>query len=271
MLHSPNPMPHRPTDNRAGNAMVLTDRDIKIVADVADFQILTRDQLQRLGHFRSRTRANATLLRLTAFGYLCRRYQPAVAGTQRALYLLGPQSAALLNQGGLNVAAERKRVKTLSDLFLAHQLLVNDVRLSFRRVGTVAHLDRWTNDVDLRAAALGIIPDGHVAYIIEGKHFGAFIELDRGTETLDRWQSKVHAYIRLAASGRYRQVFGHQYFRVLVVAPATARIEHLRRATARVTDKIFWFTGIQPLAVDGPLASIWWRPTGASLHSLKEI
>jgi hypothetical protein len=249
--------------------MVLTDRDAAVVHDVADFQLLTRQHLIRLGHFRSKTRANATLLRLIRFGYLSRRHQPSVAGTQRALYFVGPQAEALLNSTA-SVRGERRRIKQLSDLFIAHQLLVTEVRLAFRRSEDGYRWVTWHAECDLRPLALGLIADGHVEYESQGRRFGAFIEVDRGTETLTRWRAKVDTYLTLASSGRYRSHFERPYFRVLVVTPSPVRLEHLRRVTATRTDKIFWFTTSDRLAEGGPLTPIWWRPVDAHLHALTE-
>jgi hypothetical protein len=102
------------------------------------------------------------------------------------------------------------------------------------------------------------------------KRFGAFVELDRGTETLGRFQGKVRAYIHLTTTDGYRKAFGRTFFRVLVVAPSATRIEHLRTITAAITDRIFWFTTIERLSVEGPLANIWLRPLGPERHSLTE-
>lgn len=246
--------------------MVLTDRDRQVIADVSQFRVLTREQLSRLGHFRSKTRANAVLLRLVKFGYLSRRYQPAIAGTQRALYYLGPNGGTLAR--GTD-ALERRRIRAISDLFLAHQLLITDVHIGFRQAAA-CRVERWLTDEELRASDLGLVPDGHVEYVLAEKHFGAFLELDRGTETLGRFQAKVRAYVHLTTADRYRKAFGRTYFRVLVVAPSATRIEHLRQATAAITDRIFWFTTIERLTVEGPFAPIWLRPTGPERHSLTE-
>lgn len=253
-------------DNKAGRAMMLTHRDLRIVTDVSQFRILTRDQLERLGHFQSKTRANAVLLRMVRFGYLSRRYQPAVAGTQRALYFLGSKGVALTEASN---PSERRNIKALSDLFLAHQLLITDVHIGFRREVSVG-IERWMTDEDLRASQLGIVPDGHIEYTHGEKRFGAFLELDRGTETLGRFQGKVRAYIHLTTSDGYRKAFSRTFFRVLVVAPSATRIEHLRTITAAITDRIFWFTTIERLTVEGPLANIWLRPLGPERHSLTE-
>lgn len=249
--------------------MVLTPRDIRIITDVSEYQMLSRKQLTHLGHFGSKTRANAILSRLTRFGYLSRRHLPAVAGTNHGLYFLGPTSAALLGTPKQTLATRRRNVRQISDLFLAHQMLITDVRLCFQKAPNLP-VQRWMNEAALRERELGVIPDGHIEYRYQDKAFGVFLEVDRGTETLTRFREKAAGYLRLAASGKYREVFGRLYFRVLVVAPSALRIAHLRQVIARETDRIFWLTSLPELFSHGPLASIWFRPVGEQLHSLTE-
>src|SRR5438477_2705850 len=110
--------PTHPKASKAGKGMVLTDRDRQVVATVADFQVLEREQLVRLGLFGSKTRANVRLLRLTRAGYLSRRYLPVVAGTNRALYYPGPLAHDLLGGPLETTRRGRTRTKLLSDLFL---------------------------------------------------------------------------------------------------------------------------------------------------------
>jgi hypothetical protein len=244
--------------------MVLTERDRRVVADVASFRVVTREQLQRLGHFRSKTRANATLARLVRFGYVQRRGVPALAGSQRGLYFVGPAGAALLTK-----PAEGRRIRHLSDLFLTHELLVNDVRIAFVATREL-RVGKWLTDEDLRPLKLPVVPDAYAEYERSGKAFAVFVELDRGTESLLRWRTKVSQYVQLASSGRFRAVFERNFFRVLAVAPSATRLTSLRRTTAQVTDKIFWFADSAELGRLGPLAPIWRRPTGDTLHSLTE-
>lgn len=254
-------------DKRAGNAMVLTERDRRVIADVSSFQILTGAQLRRLGHFQSKTRANATLLRLVRHSYLSRRSLPSVAGTSTALYFVGPKSGDVLERPQATV---RRKISSLSDLFVAHQLLITDVRIAFRsRIAGYEFL-RWHTDVELRARHFGLIPDGHVEYALSGKHFGSFVEIDRGTEDLARWATKVRSYLLLTQSHTYRQHFGRAFFRVLVITETDGRLQHLRRVTETLTDRVFWFTTMDRLRSPGPLDSIWWRPVDATVHALTE-
>lgn len=250
--------------------MVLTERDRRVIADVASFQVLTRAQLTLLGHFSSKTRGNATLARLVRHGFLSRRHQPSVAGTSRALYFAGPAAQVLLNTSADTHRNSRRRLAVLSDLFLDHQLLVTDVRLAFVAAGPECQDPRWRNESELRALNLGLIPDGHIEYSSRGKRFGAFVEIDRGTEDLTRWVRKVQAYVLLARSDRYRSIFTLPFYRVLVIAESDGRLRNLRKATAQLTDRIFWFTTHERLLKDGPFHHIWQRPVDAASHALTE-
>lgn len=259
----------QPKANLAGKGMRLMQRDRAVIQSVVDYQTLTREQLTKLGHFNSKTRANAVLLRLVRFAYLSRRYLPSIAGTQKALYFPGPNTAGVIRVRTDAFRELRKRTKTLSDLFLEHQLLVNDVRLRFE-CDLRKNIERWITDTALRDLQLGLVPDGYVEFQSAGKSFAAFLELDRGTETLERWSGKVRAYLELARRGTHRETLGRQYFRVIVVAPSAARLENLRKATVRLTDRIFWFTDHQRLLVGGPFADIWLRSAGVERHELTE-
>jgi hypothetical protein len=256
-------MPVKPV----GSAMVLTERDRRVIVDVASFQTLTGQQLRRLGHFGSKTRANTTLLRLVRHGYLSRRSLPSVAGTATALYFAGPKSGDVLERPQATV---RRKISSLSDLFVAHQLLITDVRIAFLSPAAGYEFLRWRTDAELRARNLGLIPDGHLEYALSGKHFGAFVEIDRGTEDLERWAAKVRSYVLLTRSDSYRHIFGRAFFRVLVITESEGRLQHLRRVTASLTERVFWFTTMDRLRSTGPFDAIWWRPVDATLHALTE-
>jgi len=158
--------------------MHLTDRDADIVRDVAAYTVMTRDQIQRKRGIGSVPRANAVLLRLIRASYLSRRYQPTVVGTRRPVYFIGPRGAELLDGANGDGARSRAHVAGLSDLFLQHQLGVNEVRMVFEQPRADYMPERWTTDFSLRDARLGLIPDGYVEFLAQGQRFTAFIEMD---------------------------------------------------------------------------------------------
>jgi len=121
---------------------------------------------------------------------------------------------------------------------------------------------------ELETFSLGVIPDGYAEYDVDKLTYCVFVEYDRGTEPISKFERKVRVYIELARSGRLHQIFGRKFFRVLVVTDALGRLKTLSTATARQTDKIFRFTTLSQLVHQGPLASIWWRPGEQSFESL---
>lgn len=256
---------------RVGNAMVVTARDLTIMAEVAEFGVMTREQIRRRLSFGSVTRVNATLLRLVRAGYLSRRFQPTLSGWRRALYYVGPAGVTLLSGQSAETVTERQRVARGSDLFLEHSILVNDVRLRFADHRHRAYrLERWLSEAALRGFGLDFLPDGFVEYSVDDRTFAAFLEVDRGTEALRRWQQKTDAYLQLAFSGRFQTLFSRRFFRVLVLAPSLGRLNNLQREVQKHTTEIFWFSRSAEFLAEGPLGMVWRRAIDTKLHCLNE-
>ena len=102
----------------------------------------------------------------------------------------------------------------------------------------------------------------------ENSWYCAFVEYDRGTETLGRIERKVRAYLDLAQSGRFDRTFKRRFFRVFMVTDSDGRLSTLSQTTARITDRILRLTTLQELSHHGPLMSIWRRPGANASESL---
>jgi Replication-relaxation len=246
--------------------MVLTERDRRLIAQVNDFGVLTRDQLRQLCAFGSITRVNAILLRLVRAEYLRRRWRPTLTGSRYAVYLMGPRGHELLTGESL---ARRSSWGVRSDLFIEHQLLINDVRLAYQCASALGVLlTRWRSEVELRTAHLPIVPDAYLEWTFRQGGFSAFLEADLSTETRARWVGKIRGYLSLTVGERFHQEFGRRFFRVLIVVPNPQRVNALRQTISQYTDRVFWLTTREALVTQGPTAAIWQRPTGTTLHSL---
>jgi protein involved in plasmid replication-relaxation len=243
----------------AGERLALTARDRQILMEVGRFGVMTKDQLLRLGFFRSKTRAKERLKRLVDGEYLAVRQQPIAPGGPRFVYRLGSAAS--------DSHTHSRRLAVVSDLFLAHELGLVDIRIALERDTTVK---QWHVGKDLAAANLGIVPDAFCEYDVSGRTFCAFIEYDRGTETQARFQRKARAYADLAFSGRFKAILHRKYFRVFVVTDSVARFTNLSHSIAAVTSRIFWLTTLSELSQHGPLASIWRRPGADRLESLTD-
>jgi hypothetical protein len=116
--------------------------------------------------------------------------------------------------------------------------------------------------------SLGLVPDAYLEYEVDTLTYCAFVEYDRGTETLGRIERKVRAYVDLAHSGRFERAFKRRFFRVLVVTDSAGRLVTLSQTARRITDRIMRLTTLPELSHHGPLASIWRRPGASPSASL---
>lgn len=254
---------------RTENAVphVLTDRDMAIIAAVAEYRLLSREQIQRLLGFGTVTRANFRLQKLFHHGYLIRHFLPTLKGSSQALYML--------DRLGLPVAAERlgkdaaalwRPKEKLSPFFLAHELAVNEVRMAFE-LAARAHADnqllQWLSEEGafdrffFGTAWRSLTPDGFLRYRV-GRHvLSAFVEVDRGTMPNRRFKEKVERYFAYDVSGRFTERFRGQRFRILVVSKNRERLANLKHTAAQVAQRHCWFTTLSELQAHGPVAAIW--------------
>jgi len=269
--------------------LILQPRDREIISAVYEFGFLVRDQIQRLFDFNCTTRVNIRLRKLFDHGYLLRKFMPTLLGSSKAIYFIGEKGIKLVSEvSGIDPLEIRKRQKSYferKELFLNHDLLVNEMRINLYQA--VDHhgslkMDRWLSSVDClleytvfdpksnREFKKVFRPDGYFRYFYDNRLFGCFLEMDRSTMSNGRFQSKVKTYLEYARSGLYTQRYGLKFFRVLVVTETRKRLLNLKSATGALTDKIFWFTAVGNLVPDKILSRIWERPGREGTFSLLE-
>jgi hypothetical protein len=139
---------------------------------------------------------------------------------------------------------------------LEHNLLLADFRMALERQATAAGcqiatwldyfdlLPTWkTERVRVRISAntpeedLAIAPDGYFVLVTEKGRGHFFLEVDRGTETIDRqWKRKILSYKEYLVSGKFHARYQAPTtvgFRVLTLAPTMLRAKNLQRAAER--------------------------------------
>lgn len=98
--------------------------------------------------------------------------------------------------------------------------------------------------------ALG--PDGYLSLLDpDGKtRYRAFIEADRGTVPLGRWQEKVGRYLAYFRSPVFAERYGAaKPFRVLTVTTSVERLANMKRVTEEAGGHTwFWFSAYAALA-----------------------
>ncbi|MGH2362396.1 MAG: replication-relaxation family protein [bacterium] len=246
---------------------VLTDRDMAIIAAVADYRLLSRSQIQRLLGFGTVTRVNFRLQKLFHHGYLVRHFLPTLKGSSQAIYAL--------DRLGLPVAAERLgkdaaalwRFKDkLSPFFLAHELAVNDVRIAFElaaRTHNDHQLVMWLSAEETKDRFFfgtkwrTLTPDAFLCYRVGKQVLSAFVEVDQGTMPNRRFKEKVERYFAYDVSLRFTERYKGQRFRVVVVTDGPMRLANLKETAAPVAQRYCWFTTLAELREHGPLANIW--------------
>lgn len=247
----------------AGNnksSLVIQERDLRLFEALETMRVMDREQAKIAGGFHSTTRANARLLALTNAGFLKR----AFLGSRRAVYWLASNSQQRSTQKELTP-------REPAALFLRHRLEINRFYLLLKHTAIPVPrwwFVRWQGFQKNLAPAVPLIPDGYFELRSSAGVRACFVEVDLGTEALPVIQRKVQLYLHLATSGEFQTLFQQGQFRVLVIANSERRLQNLRAAIAKLTDKIFWLTTLDSINRERFWSSVWLRPTGDQTQSL---
>ena len=241
----------------AGNnrtSIVLQERDRRLLEALETMRVIDREQAKVVASFQSTTRANVRLLALTRAGFLKR----AFIGSRQAVYWLAGRK---LQEPASNhhVSAEP------AGLFLKHRLEINKVHLVVQYAGIPAPgwwFVRWQAFQRPLSASVPLIPDGYFEIGSQQGFRPAFVEVDLGTEAVPVLTKKASLYLTLATSGEFSQLFNRSQFRVLVITTSARRLQNLRSAIAKLTDKIFWFGTLGEISPARFWSAVWLRPTG---------
>lgn len=255
--------------------MVLTERDREIVRAVHENRFLRRDQIERL-FFSTTTAANARLLSLYQHHFLDRLYLPVEVGSSQAVYALdreGTRIIAAEEHRHLSEVTWRRRHNRVEFFFLEHTLMTAELHVALQlaiRSRDDVSLIEWRRDAFLTRerfadpeddeARLFVAPDAFFGLALPGGSTYFFVEVDLGTETLERFRRKVRAYQEYWRSGRYTERYDHRYFRVLTVAETTGRLANLIEVCAEEgARQMFLFTGAAAVT-ERVLARVWFIP-----------
>lgn len=244
--------------------IVLTSRDLLLLHALPILRCVDRMQVERIASFNSITRANTRLLQLVHAGVLNRFFLPSDRGGVKALYSLSPHSAEFVGAPGRELRRTRDAILA-ADLFVDHQLAINEVWIEvFRPTATAPSFGdpRWKYFTAPLTADFRLIPDAFFQLEYRSGRFGHFVEVDRGTESLQVIDQKISSYLHYALSGEYPKQFGLERFRVLFVLTSPRRLENVRRAVLKHTDRIFWFATLSDINREGLFAPVWVRPKG---------
>jgi len=271
----------------------ITDRDLKILRAVADFRLLSCEQIERLIFTKSekdekkKTRCPARLRQMFDTGFLGRVRWPLHAITLPMVYHLESEAADFLalklkidrDQIKIPTETEKRPAISRSYLFLRHTLAVNDFRIDV----TLAcerkdpELLTWLNEYQLgrdyaeityqeKRQKQAVQPDGYFVFKAGERQFHFFLEMDMETTPSKRWAPKVLALYEYRFRGKYTEKFGTRSLRVLCVTPSGSRKELLVERTKEVIPErwqpLFWFTTQDEVRVDSVLIAPIWEVVG---------
>ena len=243
--------------------MILQGRDLAFFRILGrDARLVDREQFMKFAGFKSQTRANVRLLKLTANGFLRRYFLGTFKGGSKALYTLSPKGALAAEVENRPVIRP-KEMLLVGDPFVNHQLAINDVHIAARFASSEnSNAVRFHPFPEPLTKTIPLIPDGYFEFETPLGVRAAFLEVDCGTETLRVWAKKTNLYLQLAISGTFKKLFQQEQFRVLVVVSSERRLQTIRKTIATQTQKIFWLSTHEQIKREGFWSPLWLRPNG---------
>lgn len=221
--------------------MKLTERDVRLLKDLALSRVLSRDQLLKLGYFESVNRCNRTMARLAGAGYMLVLETPF---QRQRLYSASREAAEIVGARTARYLTNRK----LTPRFLVHALAVTEVRAALLRRGASS----WRFEAQLRHSftyhgkTLEVRPDG--MSLSEGKP--TLLEVDLGHCSSGKFRAKVAAYRAYALSGAFERAYSAPEIAVLTVTTGSLRKRRLEKLAEG--DERFGFLTFEELGAAKP-------------------
>lgn len=227
----------------------LTPRERAIIETLDSLRVATTEQLRRL-HFAELTTASAarqaprTMRRLSeqrVAMLLERRVGGVRAGSASAVWALDLAGQKLASACGPAGGTATRRPWTPGLAFIAHRLAITEVAVTLTEASRLGACEVLDFDAEPRcwrrfAAEAGgwahLKPDAFARLAIGDYERGAFIEIDRATESTGTVARKLTAYRRYWESGREQQRRGY-FPQVVLAVPNAARQSALASVCAR--------------------------------------
>jgi hypothetical protein len=200
--------------------MRLTERDIRLLKDMALSHVLSRDQIVALRYFGSVTRVNTRVRGLRKLGLVRRIETPFFA---QSLYSVSVKAADIVGERIAPLIGPRGE----SPRFLQHALSVTNVRLALLQKGA----EHWRFEQQLRASfsfagrEFQVRPDGMA--IVAGKLVA--VEVDLGHVAPAKFREKLRAFDLFVTSGECSRQWNSPTFKLLAITTGKARAASLRR------------------------------------------
>lgn len=256
--------------------MLFQKRDLEILKALFACGFLSTSQLQKLFFGQNRSVVCRRLNKHLLPREIVARFRPGRAyDSTEAIYALGPGGVDILAEA-LDVAPSeifRPNRDKYNPLFLNHTLEINDVWIALRSAcsqsGGEFKLASWWTEKKLRkryqrpGSEERPLPDSRfiVHQTSSQKEKLFLLELDRGTERIPVFQTKIERYLAYYLSQKHEADYGFKVFRVLTVVPDKIRLKTLLKASAEAgANNIFLFSTKDQVTTDQILSPIWITP-----------
>jgi len=268
----------------------MTERDIELVRAVSKYRYLYVEQYFWLFPNDSQ-RGLLNRLRYLYHNRYLNRVLQVDALSRKIIYAMTEKGARLLAEHD-NVPREdipwQRHLNQVSMSHIQHLLAVNDVVISLESAladmqekHKIEQYKVIPGDADLHKITVtflnrdgaryksSVIPDAVVGIVFPSGEFGLFfVEVDRATMTINRWESKVAVYHDYSRSPELRDRFKTSWFIVLTVTTSDKRILSLAERTVALGGKrAFWYTTGDKIEPESILNRIWLR--AGDLYLLK--
>jgi hypothetical protein len=239
-----------------GAGLVIQQRDVELLRELDHLRVTDRDDARLIAGFRSRTRVNSRLLKLSRAGLLLRKAAGTTSGGHKFLYALSPRGARYIGRP-FRAPIWNNHTTLAWSPSLEHQLTLNRVYLALKQPPAALGicLKHWRTFSTPISATARLIPDAYAELQTGIGCLPVFVEVDRGTESLRIIRQKIAAYIDLATSSAFTRIFRHERFRVALFAPSLRRLKTIRHQIALKTDKLFWLS----VFASNPTQTFWDR------------
>ncbi len=257
--------------------MRLEERDLKLLTDLFLHRLMSRSQIERL-YFTSASRCNVRLRQMFDHHLVARYYLPLAPYGAQCIYSLG-------KAGILPVSrrleweideVERQASRHKTPQFLEHTLAINEARLAFRDALSASptwKLERWIPEIqcrheyDIRSSGDKwqrevFKPDGFVRLQNRAtcQNTCFFLEVDMGHTSSSKFAGKLESHTRYLESGLFREVFGEDGFRTLVITTGPRRLKNLRDIVEGQGSRLFLFSTFDEVQTQGIVGPVWHFP-----------
>ena len=199
--------------------MRFTERDIRLIRDIALSHVLSRDQVIGLGYFDSVTRCNTRLRELAAVNAVRKIRTPFHA---QSLFIAGSLAGELCGERIERLLADRIG----SPRFVRHALSSTNVRIALQKRGGTGW--RFEQQLWRTVSKHEVRPDGLI--VLKGNP--TFIEVDLGHVSGPKFSEKLKGYSLLASGTTCAELYGFATGRLLIVTTSPRRVRHLRALTS---------------------------------------